>query len=69
VKAEYLIAALIVIVAALLTSGGMELGKELYDRGQTAGLNVCEVRMERYVRDVDSLTVLIRTLEEEVLGE
>ena len=68
-KAENTITLLVVLAAILVGYAGMRLGRSIYEQGQEAGLNVCEVRIERMVRDVDSLTVLVRYLESEVLGE
>ena len=68
-KAENVISGLIVLACILFVIAGMETGSKLYKEGQEAGVAVCEVRIERMVRDVDSLTVLVRTLEQEILDE
>lgn len=69
-KAEkQLLSAFVFGVGVLLMALGAEVGKTIYSDGYLAGLKVCEVRAERMVRDVDSLTILVRNLELEILGE
>ena len=57
------------LIVVLLMITGVVVGRKVYSDGYLAGLGVCEVRNERMVRDVDSLTILVRNLESEVLSE
>ena len=68
-KAENVITMLIVLGSVAIGYGGLETGKWLYISGREASERECMIRIERMVRDVDSLTVLVRTLEQEVLSE
>ena len=65
-RAENVVTMLVVLAAVTIGIIGLQVGKQLYVEGQEVGVAVCEVRIERMVRDVDSLTVLVREYESEV---